>query len=94
MIQQDRMYSPLLNPLYEGCDMNDLCVGTYLIGAAKEEEAIVKAASIGIEQTTGSWVDVPEETDEVRAKYCSSVRLSASITWLRSESRRSATSSW
>ena len=49
MIQQDRMYSPLLNPLYEGCDMNDLCVGTYLIGATKEEEAIVKAASIGIE---------------------------------------------
>ena len=73
MIQQDRMYSPLLNPLYEGCDMNDLCVGTYLIGAAKEEEAIVKAASIGIEQTTGSWVDVPEETDEVRAKYCSKI---------------------
>lgn len=63
MIQQDRMYSPLLNPLYEGCDMNDLCVGTYLIGATKEEEAIVKAASIGIEQTTGSWIDVPEETD-------------------------------
>lgn len=53
--------------------MNDLCVGTYLIGAAKEEEAIVKAASIGIEQTTGSWVDVPEETDEMRAKYCSKI---------------------
>lgn len=73
MIQQDRMYSPLLNPLYEGCDMNDLCVGTYLIGATKEEEAIVKAASIGIEQTTGSWIDVPEETDEMRAKYCSKI---------------------
>ena len=42
MIQQDRMYSPLLNPLYEGCDMNDLCVGTYLIGATKEE--IIKSA--------------------------------------------------
>lgn len=73
MITQDRMYSPLLNPLYEGCDMNDLVVGTYLIGADKEESAIVKAASIGIEQTTGSWVDVPEETDEVRAKYCSKI---------------------
>lgn len=73
MITQDRMYSPLLNPLYEGCDMDDLVVGTYLIGAEKEESAIVKAASIGIEQTTGSWVDVPEETDEVRAKYCSKI---------------------
>ena len=37
MIQQDRMYSPLLNPLYEGCDMNDLCVGTYLIGARRSD---------------------------------------------------------
>ncbi len=73
MIQQDRMYSPLLNPLYEGCDIDDLCVATYLIGAAKEEGAIVKAASIGIEQTTGSWIDVPEETDEMRAKYCSKI---------------------
>ncbi|WP_373264390.1 RuBisCO large subunit C-terminal-like domain-containing protein [Hungatella hathewayi] len=71
MIKQNRFYSDLLNPLYEGCDMNDLCVATYLIGAEKEESAIIKAASIGIEQTTGSWVDVPEETDEVRAKYCS-----------------------
>lgn len=73
MITQDRMFSPLLNPLYEGCDMNDLVVGTYLIGADKEESAIVKAASIGIEQTTGSWIDVPEETDEMRAKYCSKI---------------------
>lgn len=73
MIQQDRMFSTLLNPLYEGCDMDDLCVATYLIGAEKEESAIIKAASIGIEQTTGSWVDVPEETDEVRAKYCSKI---------------------
>ena len=37
MIQQDRMYSPLLNPIDEGRDMKDLCVGTYLIGATKEE---------------------------------------------------------
>ena len=73
MIQQDRMFSTLLNPLYEGCDLDDLCVGTYLIGAEKEECAIIKAASIGIEQTTGSWVDVPAETDEVRAKYCSKI---------------------
>lgn len=73
MIQQDRMFSTLLNPLYEGCDLDDLCVGTYLIGAEKEECAIIKAASIGIEQTTGSWVDVPAETDEIRAKYCSKI---------------------
>ena len=39
----------------------------------KDEEIVIKAQIIGIEQTTGSWVDVPEETDEVRAKYASKV---------------------
>lgn len=73
MKKQNRFYNTLLNPLYEGCDLNDLCVATYLIGAAKEEGAILKAVSIGIEQTTGSWVDVPAETDEMRAKYASKI---------------------
>ena len=73
MIQQNRFYSPLLNPLYEGCNIDDLCVATYLVGAAKEEGAILKAVSIGIEQTTGSWVDVPEETNEMRQSYASKI---------------------
>ena len=73
MIEQNRMFSPLLNPLYEGCDMDDLCVATYLIAAQKDECAVIKAASIGIEQTTGSWIDVPAETDEMRARYASKI---------------------
>ena len=73
MVQQNRFYSPLLNPLYEGCDIDDLCVATYLIGAQREEGAILKAVSIGIEQTTGSWVDVPEETNEMREMYASKI---------------------
>lgn len=73
MVQQNRFYSPLLNPLFEGCEIDDLCVATYLIGAAKEEGAILKAVSIGIEQTTGSWVDVPEETNEMRQLYASKI---------------------
>ena len=67
------MYGTLLNLLYEGVDLDELCVATYLVGAKKDEEIVIKAQSIGIEQTTGSWVDVPEETDEVRAKYASKV---------------------
>lgn len=70
---QNRMYSPLLNPLVEGINLDDYCVATYLIGAEKNEDPITKANSIGIEQTTGSWIDVAAETDEVRALYCSKV---------------------
>lgn len=68
-----RFYSPMLNPNYEGVDLNDLCVTTYLFGASKYEDPIIKAQSLGIEQTTGSWTDVVAETDEVRAKYASKV---------------------
>lgn len=69
----NRFYSPLLNPLYEGVDIDNLCVATYLIGASKDEDPIVKAASIGIEQTTGSWTDVPAETDQIRQNYASKI---------------------
>lgn len=69
----NRFYSPMLNPNYEGVNIDDLVVATYLIGTSKDEDPIIKAASIGIEQTTGSWIDVPAETDEVRAKYASKI---------------------
>ena len=62
-MKQNRMFSDLLNPLYEGCDLASLCVATYLVGAHKDEGIVIKAQSIGIEQTTGSWVDVPAETN-------------------------------
>lgn len=73
MIKQNRMYGTLLNPLVEGTDLGDLLVATYLIGCHRDEDVVVKMNSIGIEQTTGSWVDVPAETDEVRAKYASKI---------------------
>lgn len=69
----NRFYSPMLNPLYEGVDLDDLLVGTYLVGAERDENPVIKAASIGIEQTTGSWSDVPAETDEMRAKYAAKI---------------------
>lgn len=65
----NRFYSNVINNLYEGADLENLIVATYLVGAEKGEDPIVKAASIGIEQSTGSWADVAEETDEMRAKY-------------------------
>jgi len=69
----NRFYSPLINPLIEGVDTNDLVIATYLMGATMDEEPVLKAVSMAIEQTTGSWADVPEETEEVRAKYCGKV---------------------
>lgn len=65
----NQFYSKQLNRMYEGLNLDDYIIGTYLVGAKKGEDPIVKAASIGIEQTTGSWTDVPAETPELREKY-------------------------
>lgn len=68
-----RYYSGLMNPMYESVDREDYVIATYLVGARRNEDPIVKATSIAIEQTTGSWIDVAIETDEVRKKYAGKV---------------------
>lgn len=69
----NKFYSPLLNRMSEGLDPDKHLIATYMVGAGKDVDPIVKAASLGIEQTTGSWVDVPAETDDVREKYAAKV---------------------
>ncbi len=69
----NKFYSTVLNPMVEGVSLDDYCVATYLVGAEKGEDPIVKATSIAIEQTTGSWTDVKCETDEIRMKYAGKV---------------------
>lgn len=68
-MKYDRFYSGLMNPMYESENMDDYVLATYLVGAKPNEDPIVKAASIAIEQTTGSWADVATETDELRKIY-------------------------
>lgn len=68
-----RFYSGLMNPMYESENMDDYVVATYLVGAKHHEDAIVKATSIAIEQTTGSWADVASETDAFRKTYAGKV---------------------
>ncbi len=48
-------------------------IATYFIETAVNTDIVKKIASIGIEQTTGTWVAVPEETPEVRAKHVARV---------------------
>lgn len=66
---RNAFYSKELNRMFEGINPEQYVIGTYLVGAKLEEDPIIKAASIAIEQTTGSWVDIPEETPELREKY-------------------------
>ncbi len=55
-----------LTPITESLNQDEYVIATYLIGAAKESDVIARCTSLALEQTTGTWVRVPGETDEVR----------------------------
>ena len=55
--------------LPEGIDMENHVVATYWIRADKNMDMAVMGQVLAIEQTTGTWVPVPGETPEVRAKH-------------------------
>lgn len=57
-----------LTPTIESLDQDDYVIATYLMGASKEADMLTRAATVGLEQTTGSWTRVPGETDEVRKR--------------------------
>ncbi|HCF49039.1 MAG TPA: ribulose 1,5-bisphosphate carboxylase [Syntrophomonas sp.] len=48
-------------------------IATYYLQTGREVDIVKKVTSIAIEQTTGTWVPVPEETAEVREKYVAKV---------------------
>ena len=54
-MKQNRMFSDLLNPLYEGCDLENLCVATYLVGAEKDEGIVIKASVLSRQPAPG-WM--------------------------------------
>lgn len=52
----------------ESINSEEYVIATYL-GQSKEKDLLVKAASIAVEQTTGTWTRVPAETDELRKAH-------------------------
>src|SRR5512136_1184387 len=59
--------------LPEGIDMENHVVATYWVQADKSLDMAVMGQILAIEQTTGTWVPVPGETPEVRAKHVAKV---------------------
>ena len=48
-------------------------IATYYLETAVETDIVKKVSAIAVEQTTGTWVPVPEETLEVRQKHVAKV---------------------
>ena len=58
-------YDPIIFCQRESLDMEDFIVATYW-ARAETADILMRAGAMAVEQTTGTWVRVPDETDEVR----------------------------
>jgi 2,3-diketo-5-methylthiopentyl-1-phosphate enolase len=59
--------------LPEGIDMENHVIATYWARADKNMDVTLMGQILAIEQTTGTWVPVPGETPEVRARHVAKV---------------------
>jgi len=70
---QRSIYDWTLFIMPESINTEEHVIATYLIETKPEVDILNWAFSISIEQTTGTWVPVPEETPEVRQKYAGKI---------------------
>ncbi|MBW2637425.1 MAG: ribulose 1,5-bisphosphate carboxylase, partial [Deltaproteobacteria bacterium] len=59
--------------LPEGIDMEKNVIATYYCSIPKEYDMLDIGAFMAVEQSTGTWVPVPGETPEIRAKHVAKV---------------------
>ena len=61
-------YDPILFCQHESLDREEFVIATYAMWA-KTSDWLRRAGAIAVEQTTGTWVAVPDETPEVRRRH-------------------------
>ena len=65
-------YDPNILMLPESIEAEDFIIATYYL-ATETRDALKRAEALALEQSTGTWVDVPEETPQVRARHTAKV---------------------
>ena len=76
MVKQ--IYDPhMFNYMWESLDQDRFVVGTYYIEDVKEDSAFIdhlaQVQRLAMEGSTATWMDIKEETPEVRERLCSKV---------------------
>lgn len=69
----NRLYDYRYVCMPESIKSNDYVVATYLVRAGKDTDVIARASGMAIEQSTGTWLDVPGETPELIKKHVAKV---------------------
>lgn len=64
-----RDYDPIIfNAIPESLDLDRFIIGTYFV-ETETQDWLKRAGALAVEQTTGTWVPVPEETPAVREAH-------------------------
>lgn len=61
-------YDPIIFVQTESLNLEQFIIGTYIM-KAETSDYLMRAGAIAVEQTTGTWMPVPDETPEVRRKH-------------------------
>lgn len=59
---------PIIMQMDESIDRERFVIATYYCGAKSTTNMMKFAAALAVEQTTGTWLQVPGETPEVRER--------------------------
>lgn len=57
----------------EKANSGEYTIATYLVELKPQTDIMSFAEALAIEQTTGTWLEVPEETPQLREKHCGKV---------------------
>lgn len=66
-------YDPIMFQFEEGINREDYMIATYYMRAEMPVEIVKFAQAIAAEQATGTWLNVPFETPEVRERHAAKV---------------------
>ncbi len=61
-------YDPMVYVQQESLDPEEFIIGTYFV-ETETTDWLKRAGALAVEQTTGTWIPVPEETPEVRRAH-------------------------
>src|SRR6056297_2174536 len=55
--------------MFDGLDIENYIIGTFIVEISSRQMGTVMGQFAAVEQSTGTWVKVPEETAAVRKKH-------------------------
>lgn len=61
-------YDPIIFTQPEALNLDEFIIATYLM-KAETSDLLMRAGAVAVEQTTGTWMPVPDETPEVRRNH-------------------------